>query len=164
VLDAAVVRDQSRPSNQNSLPCVLDWMNRMTSVEEDLLKAVVVTVINNRSTVSADEIAMLIAPRLEVEIPSLVLRQLSSSSFLLFLPRVEMVLSLTEQCPLLQAATFSIACKRWSRFADSTGGVLPSLVEFELKGIPTHAWESSIVAQLLSPFACIRRVHPGMLG
>jgi hypothetical protein len=124
----------------------------------------VVIVINDRSTVSEDKIATLIAPQLEVEIPSLVLRQLSSSSFLLFLPRVEMVLSLTEQCPLLRVATFSIACKRWSRFTDSTGGVLPSLVEFELRGIPTHAWESSTVAQLLSPFAWIRRVHLDTLG
>jgi hypothetical protein len=45
-------------------PCVLDWTDRMTSAEEDLLKAVVITVINDRSTVSADEIAILIAPRL----------------------------------------------------------------------------------------------------
>jgi hypothetical protein len=36
----------------------------MTSAEEDLLKAVVITVISDRSTVSADEIAILITPRL----------------------------------------------------------------------------------------------------
>jgi hypothetical protein len=136
----------------------------MTLAEEDLLKKVVVTVISDRSTVSAGEIATLIAPRLEVEIASLVLQQLSSSRFLLFLPRVEMVVLLTEWRPLLRAATFSIACKRWPRFTDSTGGALPSLVEFELRGIPPHAWESSTMVQLLSPFAWIRRVHPNTLG
>jgi hypothetical protein len=34
---AAIVHDQSlpRPSNQSSLPCVLDWTNRITLAEED---------------------------------------------------------------------------------------------------------------------------------
>jgi hypothetical protein len=45
----------------------------MALAEGGLLKVVVVIVINDRSMVTADEIAMLIAPRLEVEIPSLVL-------------------------------------------------------------------------------------------
>jgi hypothetical protein len=45
----------------------------MALAEGGLLKVVVVIVINDQSMVTADEIAMLIAPRLEVEIPSLVL-------------------------------------------------------------------------------------------
>jgi hypothetical protein len=45
----------------------------MALAEGGLLKVVVVIVINDQSMVTVDEIAMLIAPRLEVEIPSLVL-------------------------------------------------------------------------------------------
>jgi hypothetical protein len=41
-------------------------MDHMTTAEEDLLKAVVITVTSDRSTVSAEGIAMLIAPRLDV--------------------------------------------------------------------------------------------------
>jgi hypothetical protein len=52
--------------------------------------------------------------------------------FILILPRVEMMLPLVDRRPLLRAATFSIACKHWSRFAGSTGGTLPTMVEFEL--------------------------------
>jgi hypothetical protein len=73
----------------------------MTTAEQDLLKAVVITVISDRSTVSAEEIAILIAPRLDVEVSSLVLRQISLTSFLLILPREELVPSLTERRPLL---------------------------------------------------------------
>jgi hypothetical protein len=46
----------------------------------------------------------------------------------------------------------------------STGGALPSLVEFELRGIPTHDWASLTVVQLLSTFAWIHCVQPGLLG
>jgi hypothetical protein len=107
---------------------------------------------------------MLIAPRLDVEVSSLVLRQISLACFLLVLPREELVPSLTERGHLLRAATFSIACKRWSRFMGSTDDVLSSLVELELSGIPIHAWETSTASQLLSPFAWIRCVHPDMFG
>jgi hypothetical protein len=42
-------------------------------------------------------------------------------------------------------------------------GVLPNLVEFELRGIPAHAWETSTTAQILNPFAWIHAVHPDSL-
>jgi hypothetical protein len=73
-----------------------------------------------------------------------------------------MIPTLTERRPLLRATSFSIACKRWSRFSGSSGGLLPCLVDFQLQGIPVHAWEASTAAQLLSPFAWIRSVHPAM--
>jgi hypothetical protein len=77
---------------------------------------------------------------------------------------MEMVLSLTERRPLLRATTFSISCKRWSRFAGSTRGILPNSVEIKLRGIHIHAWETSTAAQLLRPFAWIQNVHPDTTG
>lgn len=47
----------------------------MTRAEEDLLNAVVVTVISDLTLVRADEIVKLIAPLLDVEEDSLTLRQ-----------------------------------------------------------------------------------------
>jgi hypothetical protein len=35
----------------------------------------------------------------------------------------------------------------------STSGILPFWVEFELRGVPVHAWEMAAVAQFLNPFA-----------
>jgi hypothetical protein len=121
-------------------------------------------VISDRSMVLAEEIAAFITPRVGVEVNSLVLRRLSSSSFIPALPNVELVWALVDRRPLLRTATFSIACKSWSRLAGSTGGVLPSLVEFGLTGIPIHAWESTTAAQLLSPFAWMWFVHAYTLG
>jgi hypothetical protein len=123
-----------------SIPCCLDWTNQMTRAEDDLANAVVVSVISDRPAVDPQEIAALIAPRLDVETASLVLRQVSPSSFLLVLPSQEMIPALTEQRPLLRTTSFSIACKRWSRFSGSSGGLLPCLVDFQLQGIPVHAW------------------------
>jgi hypothetical protein len=134
-------------------PCVLNWSNQMTRAEEDLINTVVVSVISDCSNVTDGEVANLIAPLLEVTADSLVLRQNSPVSFLLMLPSVEMAVRLAKQRPLLRAAFFSIVYKRWSRMMGSTGGVLPDLVELELRGIPSHAWEVSTVELLLNPFA-----------
>jgi hypothetical protein len=123
-----------------------------------------ITVICDRLTVQAEEIAALIAPWLEVEADSLVLRKTSNSSYVLLLPRVELATILTDRWSMLRAANFSIACKRWTRRMGSTGGLLPSLIDLELRGIPIHAWETSTVVQLLNPFAWVRQGHPDTLA
>jgi hypothetical protein len=150
--------------DQASFPCIWDWNDRMTRAEDDLCTAVMITVISDRLTVQAEEIAALIAPRLEVEADSLVLRKTSNSSYVLLLPRVELATILTDRWSMLRAANFSIACKRWTRRMGSTGGLLPSLIDLELRGIPIHAWETSTVVQLLNPFAWVRQGHPDTLA
>jgi hypothetical protein len=57
----------------------------MTSAEEDLRRAVVVSVISNQVIIPDVEAASLLSPRLEILEDSLILRRLSTSSFLLFL-------------------------------------------------------------------------------
>jgi hypothetical protein len=74
------------------------------------------------------------------------------------LPRLEMVLRLVDRQPLLRTTTFSVACRRWTNFVCSSGGVLPTLVDFELCGITIHVWETSTMAQLLSLFTPSGRV------
>jgi hypothetical protein len=145
-------------------PCIIDWSGRMTRAEEDLHRAVMVSVISDRPVVLAKEVAALIATWLEVEPASMILQQVAPLMFLLTLPSTALVEPLVDRRPLLRAATFSVACKWWNRFAGSVGGVLPNLVEFELRGIPAHAWETNTVAQILNPFAWIRAIHPDSLG
>jgi hypothetical protein len=65
-----------------SLPCILDWSSKMMRAEEDLNSVVVVTVISDWTAVVSQEIAELTVPHLDVEASSLVLHQVSSSSFL----------------------------------------------------------------------------------
>jgi hypothetical protein len=153
----------SQPGFQANVPCMLDWTDNLTRAEEDLSKEVVVSVISDRPDVAGDEITSLIVPHLNVAASVLVLRHFTPSSYLLFVPRLEMVTTLVECQPLLCAASFSIACNRWSRFAGSIGGLLPSLVEIEIRVIPFHAWEIVTAAQLLNPFAWIRHVHSDTL-
>ncbi|GJN28000.1 hypothetical protein PR202_gb16077 [Eleusine coracana subsp. coracana] len=124
--------------------------------EDDLLKAVVVTVVNDRSEVSAKEIA----PRLEVQEGSLVLQQASAPSFLLVLPNTDQVARLTSRWPMIKVASFSISCRRWSRLIGASSGVLLHLIDVELSGIPFHAWETLIVDHFLNPYAWIQKVHP----
>lgn len=57
----------------------------MTSAEEDLRRAVVVSVISNQVIIPDVETTSLLSPRLEIPEDSLILRRLSPSSFLLFL-------------------------------------------------------------------------------
>jgi hypothetical protein len=95
---------------------------------EDLRRAVMDTVISDRPMVPVDEIVALIAPWLEMEATSLVLRHVAPLVFILARPLMEMVAPLVDRRPLLCAATFSIACKRWCRFVGSTGGILPTFL------------------------------------
>jgi hypothetical protein len=147
----------------SSFPCILDWSIQLTRAEEDLTNAVVITVISDRSDVTTTDVVALIVPQLDVEVASLALRCSSPSSFFLVLPNVEMVTTVVERRPLLRVASFSIACKRWSRFMGSVGGILPHFVNFELRGIPVHAWETVTAAQLLSPFAWVHHIHPAIV-
>jgi hypothetical protein len=136
-------------------PCILGWSHAMSSAEEDLKKAVVISVISERSSVPGEEVAALLAPWLEVEEGSLSLLRLSVSSFLLFLPSVRLIQLLEEKKSLLKAPSFSVLCQQWSRFANSSGGILPFLVNFHLDGIPVHAWEAATVERLLKTFASV---------
>jgi hypothetical protein len=148
---------------EDDKPCILRWTQQMTRAEDDLQKAVVITVISDRERVPIEEIAELIAPRLELEERSLIIRQYSESSFILFLPGCDMVEILVGNWPFLRAATFTITCRKWSRFLNSRGVVLLILLDIELQGIPIHAWETITVEQLLSPFASVHQVHPDTL-
>jgi hypothetical protein len=118
----------------------------MIRAEEDLRQAVMVTIISDRPAVLAKEVAALIATWLEVEPVSTILQQVARLMFLLMLPSIKLVVHLVDRRPLLRAATFLVACKQWTRFAGSLGCVLPNLVDFELRGIPAHAWETSTAA------------------
>ena len=63
----------------------------MAHAEEDLARAVVVTVIGSTPLAPANAVVAAIATRLEVEAASLVLHRASSSTYLLFLPDAESV-------------------------------------------------------------------------
>jgi hypothetical protein len=145
-------------------PCILGWSHHMTRADDDLQYAVMVTAISDRSSVRVSEIVDLLAPRLEMEASSLVLRRVSASNYLLVLPCRDKVEELAGRWATLRAGSFSVVCKKWSRLMESRGALLPVLINVELQGIPIHAWETSTVDHLLNPFAWIHQVHPDTLN
>jgi hypothetical protein len=132
-----VLEDSSPPS----FPCIIGWNPSMSRAEDDLATAVVITVFGNMEVVSANDIAAPLASRLEVDEGSLVIRQLSTSSFLLVLPSDGLVQQLCGRWSIVRANSFSLSCKRWSRLMNSSGSTLAQLLEVELDGIPVHAWK-----------------------
>ena len=68
------------------LPCIIDWSDCIAKAEEDLAHAVIVTVIESSPLARVDEVAAVIASRLELEAASLVLHRASASSYLLVFP------------------------------------------------------------------------------
>lgn len=147
-------------------PCIIDWSDQVARAEEDLANAVVVSVINDGPLAAVEEVAEVIAARIEVVVSSLVLRRASSSSYLLVLPDLALVERLVglQQSIRSSGFSFSLLCKRWSRLTGAQGRVLPFLIDIELRGIPSHVWKTSIVDRFLSPHAWLQHVHPDTLG
>jgi hypothetical protein len=116
------------------------------------------------SLVSEFEAASLLSPRLEITEDSLVLRCLSPNSFLLVLPSEDLAQRLYTRWSIQRAATFTVGCKRWSRFFNSFSKTLLQLVDLELEGIPVHMWETVTLEHLINPFAWLFKVHSDTSG
>jgi hypothetical protein len=101
-------------------------------------------VVSDR-VISLPVIAEAIAMKLEVDVVSLVLRQVSVNQYLLMLPNL-----------LLEI--FSLHLKKWSKLFGLSGASLLVQVEFELSGISVHAWELDTVQHMLNPYASVENV------
>jgi hypothetical protein len=137
---------------------VIGWDNLMEKAEEDLKNAVSIFVVSDVLVSDAD-IADAVALKLEVNSDSLILRKLAHGHFLLMLSTLQLADQLTVRWNTIRAGAFSLHCKRWSMFFGSSGASLPIPVEFELCGIPIHAWELTTVQHILNPFAWVLDVH-----
>ncbi|KAL5647795.1 hypothetical protein ACJX0J_042150, partial [Zea mays] len=144
-------------------PGANDGGKRNMSIAEDNLKtAAVITVVSSRD-VSADEIVLVLAPRLEMEEGGLVHRQFSQSSFLAVLPNQVQLDTLVDRFHIIREENFMLSSRRWTRFGGVVGNSLKHLVELELRGLLVHAWETSVVQHLINPHACISQVLPDTL-
>jgi hypothetical protein len=79
---AMVVVQQPEPTSEPARgdvppPCIIDWSDQVASGEEDLANAVMVSVISDEPLVSAGEVAVVLAARIDVAASSLVLRRAS---------------------------------------------------------------------------------------
>jgi hypothetical protein len=79
---AMVVVQQPEPASEPARgdvppPCIIDWSDQVASGEEDLANAVMVSVISDEPLVSAGEVAVVLAARIDVAASSLVRRRAS---------------------------------------------------------------------------------------
>jgi hypothetical protein len=49
---------------------------------------------------------------------------------------------------------------RWSRFKSAVGVSLPTLIDIELRSIPTHTWELETAEHLLDQWCWVSELHP----
>lgn len=124
-------------------PCIIVWSDQVARAVEDLLHAVVVSVIGDGPLASVEEVAAAIVSRIEVVASSLMLRQASSSSYLLVLPELAMVERLVGLRQLIRSSgvNFSQICKSRLSAAmesnmDELGRVLPGNVNLILVAMP----------------------------
>ena len=104
-------------------PCIIDWIEQVAGAKEDLANAVTVSVIGNEPLATVEGVAVVIADRIDVVASSLVLRQASSSSYLLILPDIALVERLVGLRQPISSSGFNfcLLCKRWSRLAGAQG-------------------------------------------
>ncbi|KAF0922191.1 hypothetical protein E2562_028784 [Oryza meyeriana var. granulata] len=128
-------------------------------MEEELRHTLTVVVVGNSSVISVEVVKTEIARGFHLDPNALVLCRAMSDGFLLMLPdEATAELVYNGGRPLL-ATSFRLFFRRWSRFANSTGTVLSSLIDVELRGIPAHAWDLATAQQLLDENCWIRELH-----
>lgn len=155
--DRPVTDDVPRPPKPRR---VIDRSVSIVRREEELGRALVVSVITEQQEDLSGPIAAAIARQFEMEEAVLTLRRFGPSSFLLILPSEEVAARVYNGGRPIIAPSFRLHVMYWTRFLHSRAATLPFAVEVELRGIPAHAWEMSTAEQLLDEFCWVCDSHP----
>lgn len=65
---------------------------------------------------------------------------------------------------MVQTLAFQLRLKPWTWLMHAEMGALYHKVQLDLQGIPLHAWEPSMVADLLRPFCMVERFDADSLS
>jgi hypothetical protein len=118
-----------------------------------------VSVIGTRPVLHADEVITEVARNFQLREDLLKIHHTTPKDFLLMLPDKATALRVYDDSRPFHGPRFSLQFKKWSCFAHVEGLSLSSLVDIEIKGILTHAWERSTVEQLLWDSCWIQELH-----
>ncbi|KAG2580079.1 hypothetical protein PVAP13_6NG254700 [Panicum virgatum] len=141
---------------------ILDRTEAIRRREDELARALVVTIIGDLPVGVAELVRSSIAIRFEVEEELLRIHRWGPASFLLTLPSDELVDRIYNGGRPLITASVHLHFMRWTRFLNSTASNLPSAIEVEVRGIPAHAWELSTAELLLDEWCWIDGLHPSV--
>jgi len=128
--------------------------------EEDLSKALVVSVFGDCLDGSASAISATIAARFELPSSQLFVRRFGPASFLVVLQDEAAATRVFNGGRPIVTNSHRLHVRRWSRFINAKAASLPVAVEVELRGIPAHAWELATAEALLNDFCWIGDLHP----
>jgi hypothetical protein len=127
-------------------------------------QALFIIVISTRSEVLADEVAEGAARGFDLEGGSILVHHTMPEDFILMLLDEAVVERVYRGSRPFHCPRFSFQFKKWSRFVHASTATLSSIVDVELRGIPTHAWERSTAEQLPRESCWVLDLHPDMVA
>jgi hypothetical protein len=119
--------------------CFVGRCGRIDRAEEELRRALIVSVVGQEGSGCAAEVRDAIASRFFLEAGSLRLRRATPNSFLVLFPSVSLADRVVDGGQSLHAPPLRLHIRRWSRQAFAIGSGRPLVpIGVELRGIPTH--------------------------
>jgi hypothetical protein len=137
---------------------------RIDRAEEELRRALIVSVVGREDSGCAVEVRDAIASRFCLEAGSLRIRRVAPNSFLVFFPSVAVADRVIGEGQSLHVPPLRLHIRRWSRQAFAPGGGQPLVpVDVELRGIPAHLWGIEAAEAVLGAFCLIHGFLPGLV-
>ncbi|RCV43062.1 hypothetical protein SETIT_9G265700v2 [Setaria italica] len=141
---------------------ILDRSASIARREDDLARALVITMIKGHEVGAVELVRTTIANRFEIKEESLILRPWGSTSFLLILPTDAMLKRVYNGGRPIITPSARLHVMQWTRFLQSSAASLPLAIEVEIRGIPAHAWELPTAELLLNEYCWIVGLHPSI--
>lgn len=141
-------------------PCIIDWSDRLDRAEQDLRRAVVITAVGDCSWVATEDVADMLSAKFDLVPALLDIRRSGPIEFLVYMADEESAINLSNNNNQPAGnGVVRLHCRRWTRHLHAAGGVLPALIDVELRGVSAHAWEVPTAESLLNPYGWVLQVH-----
>jgi hypothetical protein len=159
-----------RPGDQGEMgwgtrsSCILEFSADMAREEANLRRALFVTIVGTRPTVTDSEVIEEVAHSFNIKTEDMKIHQTKPEDFLLFLPDEATTTRVLNVGKILRGPRFSLIFKRWTRCSHASSSIMSGLVDIEIRGIPEHAWFLSTVKSILNDSCLIAEVHPDTMS
>lgn len=142
--------------------CYVDRSPDMEQWEAELeYLAVLVQIVGTRPTVEPQAARRAIAQHFDIEEFAMEIYKVAPpEDFLLKLPNHGALQRVLQGDRTVTTPAFKLALKPWTRLVNAEHGALYHKVQIDLQGIPLHAWEQTVAADLLRPFCSVESVDP----
>ena len=119
--------------------CFLEASDDIWQMEEELARAVLVTVTGNRPTVDLASAAEALHAEFDIGPMDMSIRSYFPDDFLV-LCRDRAIRDRMVCAGHARSSWFELNLRPWNRQAQATAASLPFLVPVALRGVPAHAW------------------------